>query len=71
MVRSKTDWRSAAVSRVVEETVVLTICSPSGHTYRLRRGRNSGLSFDGSIPILLTDSVDEWRDNFSNYDRRW
>jgi len=71
IVRSKKDWRFAAVSRFVEETVVLSICSPSGHTYRLRRGRDAGLSFDGAIPILLTDMVEEWRENFSAYDRRW
>ncbi|MFN6963826.1 MAG: hypothetical protein ACK4S4_08675 [Pyrinomonadaceae bacterium] len=71
LVRSKKDWRAACVSRIVNETVVLSICSPSGHTYRLRRTVDAGVGLDGPIPFLITDSADGWRDNLSAYDRRW
>lgn len=71
IVRSKIDWRFAAVSKIVEERVVLTVCSPSGRTYRLRRDLDCELMMEGTIPILAYDETDSWRDNFSRYDVRW
>ena len=71
IVRSKLDWRFAAVSKIVEERVVLTVCSPSGRTYRLRRDLDCELMMEGTIPILAYDETDNWRDNFSRYDVRW
>jgi hypothetical protein len=71
LVRSRTDWRFAAISRIDEERVVLTVCSPSGHCYRLRRDFDTAVSFEGTIPILAYDAEDTWRDNFSRYDLRW
>ena len=71
IVRSKLDWRFAAVSKIVEERVVLTVCSPSGRTYRLRRDLDCELMMEGTIPILAYDETDSWRDNFSRYDHRW
>ena len=71
MVRSKLDWRFAAVSKSVEDKIVLTVCSPTGRTYRLRRDLDSTVTYEGSIPILTTDYPEHWRDNFSPYDVRW
>ena len=71
IVRSKVDWRFAAVSKIVDERVVLTVCSPSGRTYRLRRDLDCELLMEGTIPILAYDETDNWRDNFSRYDARW
>ena len=71
IVRSKLDWRFAAVSKIVEERVVLTVCSPSGRTYRLRRDLDCEVMMEGTIPILAYDETDSWRDNFSRYDHRW
>jgi len=71
IVRSKLDWRFAAVSKIVEERVVLTVCSPSGRTYRLKRDLDCELLMQGTIPILAYDDTDNWRDNFSPYDARW
>jgi hypothetical protein len=71
VVRSRTDWRFAAVSRIADERVVLTVCSPSGRTYRLRRGRDAEISMAGLIPVLMSDRDENWRDNFSPYDVRW
>lgn len=70
LVRSKKDWRSAAISKVIEETVTIIVASPSGFSYRLRRNLETEISFDGDLPIL--ESSDEnWRENFTKYDVRW
>lgn len=71
IVRSKLDWRFAAVAKIVEERVVLTVCSPTGRTYRLRRDLDCELLMEGTIPILAYEETDSWRDNFSRYDVRW
>ena len=71
LVRSRIDWRFAAVSKIVEEKVVLTVCSPTGRTYRLRRELDTAISMEGTIPVLIYDSQDTWRDNFGRYDHRW
>jgi len=73
LVRSRTDWRTAAIARYVEETamVVLTVRSPSGYSYRLRRDRETEVMVDGGLAILSADADDTWRDNFSRYDIRW
>jgi len=71
IVRSRTDWRFAAVSKIVEGRVTLTVCSPSGRTYRLRRDLNAELLMEGIIPVLPYDTDDTWRDNFCGYDTRW
>ncbi|CAN5322662.1 hypothetical protein BH10ACI2_BH10ACI2_14020 [soil metagenome] len=71
IVRSKTDWRFAAVSKIVDERVVLTVCSPTGRNYRLRRDVASEVFMEGLIPVLAGDEPDDWRDNFGTYDHRW
>lgn len=71
LVRSRIDWRLAAVSRVAEERVVLTVCSPTGRTYRLRRDLDTEIIFEGMIPILKIETDEDWRKNFSTYDSRW
>lgn len=71
LVRSRTDWRHAAVSKVADELVVLTVCSPTGRTYRLRRKFDSEVLLQGTVAILTDDEPDDWRENFSRYDLRW
>lgn len=71
LYRSNVDWRFAVVSRVGEEKVVLTVCSPSGRTYRLSRLLAESIEYEGLIPILSRDYGDDWRDNFSEFDSRW
>ena len=71
LVRSKKDWRFAAVSKMVDGRVVLTVCSPSGHNYRLRRDLDAEIFYEGSIPILKHEETEDWRENFSRYDLRW
>ena len=71
LVRSRIDWRFAAVARIAEEKVVLTVCSPTGRTYRLRRDLDTELVFEGEIPILKIETDEDWRENFTLYDSRW
>lgn len=71
LVRSKKDWRFAVISRKTEEFISLSIASPRGGNYRVRRLASLEIAFDGSIPFLLADHPDTWRDNFSAYDMRW
>ncbi|MGE3467892.1 MAG: hypothetical protein AB7J13_13290 [Pyrinomonadaceae bacterium] len=71
MVRSRLDWRFAAVSKVAEERIVLTVCSPTGRTYRLRREFDAAIEIDGNVPVLVHDEKEDWRENFTRYDGRW
>jgi len=71
LVRSRVDWRFAAVSKVSEGRVVLTVCSPTGRTYRLRREMDAQILMQGTVPVLAHESSEDWRDNFSRYDHRW
>lgn len=71
IVRSRKDWRHAAVSKIADERVVLTVCSPTGRTYRLRREFTSEVIIKDTVPILMHDQHDDWRENFSSYDPRW
>jgi hypothetical protein len=70
IVRSKKDWRSGVISKIIKETVTLLISSPSGYSYRLRRHLQTEIFFDGDLPIL-ENSEENWRENFVKYDMRW
>jgi hypothetical protein len=71
LIRSKKDWRVAVISRVGEEHVTISVASPGGYCYRLRRPLDAALHLDGKIPFLFIDSAEPWRENFSSYDVRW
>jgi hypothetical protein len=71
LIRSKTDWRSAVVSKINAENVTLIVCSPKGGTYRMRRALEAEIIFDGFIPILKVEPEEDWRENFTKYDFRW
>ena len=71
LVRSRVDWRFAAISKRSEGKIVITVCSPSGHTYRLRRDADAEITFNGPIPVLTSPFEDNWHENFGSYDVRW
>jgi len=71
LVRSKKDWRVAVVSRKTEEFISLSIASPTGYNYRVRRTADLEIFFDGGFPFLRAENADSWRDNFTGYDTRW
>jgi hypothetical protein len=71
LVRSKKDWRVAVVCRIGEDQVTISVASPRGSCYRLRRPMTASISFDGRIPFLVIEDSDTWRENFSTYDVRW
>lgn len=71
LVRSKKDWRTAAVSRINEDFVTLSIASPTGYNYRIRRTADQIISFDGPMPFLPKEEAEPWRENFTGYDLRW
>ncbi|MDQ3755608.1 MAG: hypothetical protein M3371_12860 [Acidobacteriota bacterium] len=68
ILRCRKDWRAAAVVAINLEQVTLSVASPSGHTYRVRRPADAALSFAGSLPLLGEGA---WRATFARYDRRW
>jgi hypothetical protein len=68
ILRCRKDWRDATVAAVALEAITLSVGSPSGHTYRVRRAPDSALSLDGSIPVLGEGA---WRAGRVSYDIRW
>jgi hypothetical protein len=71
VVRSRQDWRFAAISHITDERVTITVCSPGGRTYRLRRSLDSEVMLEGGMTVLLHETTDDWRQNFGRYDHRW
>lgn len=71
LVRSKKDWRVAVVARKTEDVISISIASPSGYNYRIRRAANEAIYVEGQIPCLPREESEPWRENFSGYDVRW
>lgn len=71
LYRSKVDWRCAVISRFGPEKATLSVCSPTGRTYRLQRLLEAEIVFDGKIPILIGEESEDWRENLTSYDPRW
>ncbi len=68
ILRCRKDWRTASIVAIALDKVTLSVASPSGHTYRIRRPLDTSLFFDGSIPILGEGC---WRAGLVRYDVRW
>ena len=68
VMRCRKDWRVATVAAILPDKIVLSVGSPSGHTYRVRRPHDAPLSFDGTIPLLGEGC---WRAGLVRYDLRW
>ena len=68
LLRCRADWRDATIAAISPDSITLSVCSPRGRTYRVRRPPDSLLSFDGPIPTLGDGS---WRAAYARYDARW
>lgn len=68
IMRCRKDWRVATVAAILPDKITLTVSSPTGHTYRVRRPHDAPLSFDGTIPLLGEGA---WRTGLARYDLRW
>ncbi|MCA1593435.1 MAG: hypothetical protein LC754_12465 [Acidobacteria bacterium] len=68
ILRCRKDWRAATVASIEPERITLSVGSPSGHTYRVRRPADSPLTLDGPVPIL---GEGQWRAGLVRYDLRW
>lgn len=68
VVQCKKDWRTAVVSSISAEKIVLIIAAPSGRTYRKSCLADTVIKFEGEIP-LLGEGI--WREDFAIYDFRW
>ncbi len=68
IIQCKKDWRMAVVSAVLEESVILQICSPTGRTYRKKCAVETFVNLDGALPVLGEGG---WRETFAKYDFRW
>lgn len=71
LVRSKKDWRVAVIARKTEEFVSISIASPTGYNYRIRRTADQAIYVEGEIPYLPREESEPWRENFTGYDLRW
>ena len=73
IVRCRKDWRTATVLAIAPDKVTLSVGSPNGRTYRLRRPTDAPLTFDGAIPLLGTTVASSscWRAGLARYDVRW
>lgn len=68
VMRCRKDWRVATVAAILPDKIVLSVGSPSGHTYRVRRPHDAPIVFDGTIPLL---GEGQWRTGLVRYDVRW
>jgi hypothetical protein len=68
LLRCRADWRGATIASIAPDSITLSVCSPRGRTYRVRRPPDSLLSFDGPIPTLGDGC---WRASYARYDARW
>jgi hypothetical protein len=71
VMRCRKDWRTATVVRVELDKITLSVSSPTGRTYRMRRPPDAPLTFDGSIPLLGETAPSRWRAQLARYDVRW
>ena len=71
ILRCRKDWRTATIVRIELNEITLSVSSPTGRTYRMRRPPHAPLVFDGSIPLLGETASSCWRASLARYDVRW
>jgi hypothetical protein len=68
VLRCRKDWRVATVAARSLEHVTLSVGTPRGRTYRVKRPPDTIIIFDGPFPILGEGC---WRAGLVRYDARW
>ena len=72
ILRCRKDWRTATVVSIELEKITLSVSSPTGRTYRMRRPPEATLTFHGdNIPLLDAGKPSCWRAGLARYDVRW
>jgi hypothetical protein len=72
ILRCRKDWRTATVVRIELDKITLSVSSPTGRTYRMRRPPDAPLTFDHHIPLLDAGKPSSgWRAGLARYDVRW
>ena len=71
LYRARDDWRVAVVSTITDEMVTISVSSPKGRNYRIRREPNSEVMGRSGIWFLDSELKDGWRENCATYDMRW
>ncbi|HEX8422607.1 MAG TPA: hypothetical protein VF634_04310 [Pyrinomonadaceae bacterium] len=71
VMRCRKDWRTATVVRIELDKITLSVSSPTGRTYRMRRPPDAPLTFDNHIPLLDAGKPSCWRAGLARYDVRW
>ena len=71
VLRCRKDWRTATVVRIELEKITLSVSSPTGRTYRMRRPPDAPLTYDNNIPLLDAGKPSCWRAGLARYDVRW
>ena len=71
VIRCRKDWRTASVSSIDPDCVRLSVASPTGHTYRVRRPHDAPLAYEGALPLLGEVTAAGWRAALVRYDARW
>jgi hypothetical protein len=71
VIRTKTDWRSAVISRVGESGVSLRVCCSTGRVYWTKRAAEMEVLLEENIFRLETIAEEDWRTNFAKFEMRW
>jgi hypothetical protein len=71
LLRTKTDWRSAVISRVGETSIALRVCCSSGRSYWTKRAPELSVVQEANIFRLATIVEEDWRTNFAKFEVRW
>jgi hypothetical protein len=68
VLRCRKDWRDATIAARSIEHITLSVGTPKGRTYRVKRPPDTMVIFDGPFPVLGEGC---WRAGLVRYDARW
>ncbi|QQS32487.1 MAG: hypothetical protein IPM50_12630 [Acidobacteriota bacterium] len=71
LVRAKTEWRNAAISRIGDERVSISVESRRGRTYKIFRHPDTEVAKTRTLFYLICGELPDWRTNFLTPDPRW